>query len=91
MDSIFFSKKLLQLNSIEKIRICGTIIAFDIKGFGTGYKAMIPEEIKQFFLQKGLLLRPLGNVLYIMPPYCVLDKELNYAYKIIYEGLQKVK
>ena len=85
-----FLKKLLKLNSIEKIRICGTILAFNIKGFGNGYKAMIPEKIKKFFLDKGLLLRPLGNVLYIMPPYCILKNELKYAYKIIYEGLKKI-
>ena len=85
-----FLKKLLKLNSIEKIRICGTILAFNIKGFGNGYKAMIPEKIKKFFLDKGLLLRPLGNVFYIMPPYCILKNELKYAYKIIYEGLKKI-
>ena len=85
-----FLKKLLKLNSIEKTRICGTILAFNIKGFGNGYKAMIPEKIKKFFLDKGLLLRPLGNVFYIMPPYCILKNELKYAYKIIYEGLKKI-
>ena len=42
------------------------------------------------FLNKGLLLRPLGNVFYIMPPYCILKNELKYAYKIIYEGLKKI-
>ena len=47
-------------------------------------------SVKDFFLNKGLLLRPLGDVIYIMPPYCILDKELNYAYKIIYEGLKKI-
>jgi len=85
-----FLKKLLKLNSIEKTRICGTILAFNIKGFGNGYKAMIPDKIKKFFLDKGLLLRPLGNVFYIMPPYCILKNELKYAYKIIYEGLKKI-
>ena len=86
-----FSKKLSKLNSVEKIRICGSVLAFDIKGFGSGYKAIMPEKIKKFFLEKGLLLRPLGNVLYIMPPYCILNNELKYAYKIIYEGLKKIK
>jgi len=85
-----FSEKLKKLNTIEKIRICGTILAFNIKGFGTGYKTAIPKHLKDFFLNKGLLLRPLGDVIYIMPPYCILDKELNYAYKIIYEGLKKI-
>tara|TARA_Y100000590_G_scaffold15182_1_gene18271 strand:- start:5032 stop:6336 length:1305 start_codon:yes stop_codon:yes gene_type:complete len=85
-----FSKKLLKLKSIEKIRICGTILAFNMKGYGDGYKALIPKKIKKFFLENGLLLRPLGNVIYIMPPYCILKKELKYAYKIIYEGLNKI-
>jgi len=86
-----FSKKLLKLSFIEKIRICGTVLAFEVKGFGAGYKAVLPNKIKKFFLKKGLLLRPLGNVIYLMPPYCILKKELKYAYKIIYEGLEKIK
>ena len=86
-----FSKKLLEIKSIEKVRICGTILAFNIKGFGNGYKAIVPKKIKDFFLENGLLLRPLGNVFYIMPPYCILKKELKYAYKIIYKGLKKIK
>ena len=86
-----FAKKLSKLNVIDKIRVCGTVIAFDIKGLGSGYKAIFPKEIKKFFLEKGLLLRPLGNVLYIMPPYCILKKELKYSYKVIYEGLKKIK
>ena len=61
-----------------------------MKGYGDGYKALIPKKIKKFFLENGLLLRPLGNVIYIMPPYCIMKKELKYAYKIIYEGLNKI-
>jgi adenosylmethionine---8-amino-7-oxononanoate aminotransferase len=37
-------------------------------------------------IEQGLLLRPLGNVLYLMPPYCITDEELS----IVYRGIQQI-
>ena len=42
----------------------------------------------EFYLSKGVLLRPLGNVVYIMPPYCITEAELNKVYDVIKESIE---
>ena len=46
-------------------------------------------SLYNFFLDQGILLRPLGNILYIMPPYCISTEELNYVYLKIEEALEQ--
>jgi adenosylmethionine-8-amino-7-oxononanoate aminotransferase len=66
---------------ISRTRLCGTIAAFDVGGSGgTGYGAAIGPRLKAAALDRGLLLRPLGNVLYLLPPYCLSDEELHRAW-----------
>jgi adenosylmethionine-8-amino-7-oxononanoate aminotransferase len=43
--------------------------------------------MKRFFLRRGLLLRPLGNTLYLLPPFCITDEQLDRAYAGLEEGL----
>ena len=40
----------------------------------------------QFFHAKGILLRPLGNTIYVLPPYCVTAAELDLVYDAILEA-----
>lgn len=42
-----------------------------------------------FFLDRGILLRPLGNVIYLMPPYCILEDELQWIYSVIIQTLEE--
>jgi adenosylmethionine---8-amino-7-oxononanoate aminotransferase len=71
-------------------RIRGTIAALDVTGRGEGYGAGIGPRLKKEFLDRGLLLRPLGNVLYLLPPYCVDQTDLHRAYDIIGDVLSRV-
>jgi adenosylmethionine---8-amino-7-oxononanoate aminotransferase len=48
-----------------------------------GYLAGIGLELMAFFLARGVLLRPLGNTIYVMPPYCVTAEELDLVYAAI--------
>lgn len=67
---------------IEKLRVTGTIAAMDIvNSQESGYLNKISLVIREKAIEKGLLLRPLGNVLYLMPPYCITDEELSMAYQ----------
>jgi adenosylmethionine-8-amino-7-oxononanoate aminotransferase len=69
---------------VENSRICGTIAAMEIKTDSTsGYYNPIAPILKKRFLEAGLLLRPLGNTLYLMPPYCITESELEKVYQII--------
>lgn len=61
-------------------RVCGTIAAVDLVAPDPGYLAEIGLKLRGFFLERDLLLRPLGETLYLMPPYCVTEAELDRIY-----------
>jgi len=70
--------QLLNFDLIEKVRVSGTILAFDIKSTNnSNYLNPIGLELKKKMLKKGYLLRPLGNTVYIMPTYVSTNKVLG--------------
>jgi len=72
---------------LARPRLCGTIAAVDWDDRGEqGYGAAIGPLLKQFFLQRGLLLRPLGSVIYLLPPFCLSEEQLDRAYDAIEEA-----
>lgn len=73
---------------VSKARICGTIAAFDLKGDGYGGESS--RRLKETFMAKGLLMRPMGDVLYLLPPYCITDMELHRAWDIIDSVVSKL-
>lgn len=69
------------LPQVEKLRVMGTIAALDLVTPDTpGYFNQIAPRFRQAAINQGLLLRPLGNVVYLMPPYCISDTELTDTY-----------
>ncbi|TIR80479.1 MAG: aminotransferase class III-fold pyridoxal phosphate-dependent enzyme, partial [Mesorhizobium sp.] len=67
-------------------RTTGTIAALDLRTGSAGYLAEIGPKLRAFFLERGLLVRPLGNVLYLLPPYCITSDELDGLYDAIEEA-----
>lgn len=68
------------------VRRLGTITAMDLKVAESGYAATISLDLMRFFNGRGLLLRPLGRTIYLLPPYCVTGEELDLAYAAIDEA-----
>ncbi len=68
----------LECPRIEKTRIIGTIAAFDLKN-----SAHLMPSLKQQFFEQGMLLRPLGNTVYLLPPYCITNEEVELVYNKI--------
>jgi adenosylmethionine-8-amino-7-oxononanoate aminotransferase len=68
------------------VRRLGTIAALDLKVPDAGYLAQVAPDLMQFFHAKGILLRPLGNTIYVLPPYCVTAAELDLVYDAILEA-----
>lgn len=67
--------------NIQAIRLLGTIFALEVKMESeSSYFASIRDVAYQFFLDRGLLIRPLGNVIFLNPPYCTTDEELEQMY-----------
>ncbi|CAN7614546.1 adenosylmethionine--8-amino-7-oxononanoate transaminase [Pararhizobium sp. LjRoot238] len=68
------------------IRQVGTITAIDLRVPAGGYLSDVGPRLRAFFRERKLLIRPLGNVIYLMPPYCVTAAELDRAYDAIDEA-----
>lgn len=66
----------------------GTILVIEYKVDLPSYFQAIRDQLYQFFLSKKILLRPLGNVLYVMPPYCIQADELQIIYDQIIHTLE---
>jgi len=91
--------ELMNKNFVEKIskhpkvinaRYKGTIMALEINSDKGGYLSPIKEKVVPFYIENGVLLRPLGNTVYTLPPYCILEKDLNYIFEIIEQSLDLV-
>ncbi|HAO44109.1 MAG TPA: adenosylmethionine--8-amino-7-oxononanoate transaminase [Afipia sp.] len=67
------------------VRQIGTIAALDIVAKDAGYLADIGPRLYRGFLARGLLIRPLGNTVYLMPPYSTTASDLDQAYNAIDE------
>lgn len=65
------------------VRQLGTISALDVTVNDKGYLANAGLTMRKAFLERGVLLRPLGNTIYVMPPYCTTPAELQHVYAAI--------
>ncbi|AMR32643.1 adenosylmethionine--8-amino-7-oxononanoate aminotransferase BioA [Mucilaginibacter sp. PAMC 26640] len=86
-----FAEKIKGHSSIKTTRQTGTIFAMEWEtGAGTSYFSGLRDKLYNYFLAKGVILRPLGNVIYILPPYCITDTELDYIYQTIEQALDEI-
>jgi len=77
---------------IKEVRCLGTILAIELRsGDETSYSNDLRKKIYPFFLERDILLRPLGNVIYLLPPYVIQEAELNRIYSVIEEFLDKLE
>lgn len=76
---------------VKNPRVLGSIFALDIKVKKEGYLSDIAIDLYQFYIKNGILLRPLGNTIYIMPPYCISEKSLDKIYDTIEESILWLK
>ncbi len=73
---------------VKEVRQRGTIVAFELNTKEeTGYLNTVRDKAYQFFIENKIILRPLGNVIYIMPPYCISNEDLEQVYGVIYSFL----
>jgi adenosylmethionine-8-amino-7-oxononanoate aminotransferase len=73
----------------ENVRRLGTITALDLKVPDAGYLANVAPQLIEFFHSRGILLRPLGNTIYVLPPYCVTAQDLDLIYDAILAAAPK--
>tara|TARA_B100001121_G_scaffold300378_1_gene310159 strand:+ start:787 stop:2094 length:1308 start_codon:yes stop_codon:yes gene_type:complete len=79
------------LTSVKRIRVCGTIVAFELEDkHNSGYLNSVGKIIKKNAIDKGLFIRPLGNVIYLLPPLSITDYQLEKSYEIIIEIIRNL-
>lgn len=79
-----FIKKIKDNAAIKNARQTGTIMAFEIiTQEEDSYMNKIRYYLSEFFFTRHIVLRPLGNTIYILPPYCISNVELNKIYEAI--------
>jgi adenosylmethionine-8-amino-7-oxononanoate aminotransferase len=64
------------------------VAAFDLRG-APSYLHPVGHALAEFALREGVLLRPLGNVVYLLPPYCSTSDDLDTAYAVIRAFLER--
>ncbi len=81
-------KLLRELHQVGETRQIGTLGAIELRAEDAGYLSSMRPKLYQFFLERGILLRPLGNVVYVLPPYVISPDELHRVYDVIQEAIQ---
>ncbi len=77
--------------NVARPRVLGSIAAFEVVAQEAGYGAAVGPELKAYFMERGLLIRPLGNVVYLIPPYCIADDDLHRAFDAIDAALDGLR
>ncbi len=86
--SVYMYQKLQQfkqLECVENIRQTGMICAFDLKDFDVSQR--IGLQVYKYALKHGVLLRPLGNTIYFMPPYIITMDEIDTIFDVAYQAI----
>jgi adenosylmethionine---8-amino-7-oxononanoate aminotransferase len=85
------AERLQQLNKFAVVgdaRQIGTVAAIELRTEDAGYLSAMRPKLYRFFLERGVLLRPLGNVVYVLPPYVISRDELHRVWDVIVEAVE---
>jgi adenosylmethionine-8-amino-7-oxononanoate aminotransferase len=74
--------------AVGETRQIGTMGAIELNAEDAGYLSAMRPKLYRFFLDRGVLLRPLGNVIYVLPPYVISPEELHCVYDAIEEAVE---
>lgn len=85
-----FAQELAAFSHIKNIRVTGTILAFEIASGKDEYLNQISTVVTAKALERGVYLRPLGNTVYLMPPYCISEAEMQEVYSCVKDILNEI-
>jgi adenosylmethionine-8-amino-7-oxononanoate aminotransferase len=86
----FIDNQLKTIPNVLNARCLGVILAFELAvNENSSYFNNITHQLRADFIKEGLILRPLGNTIYFLPPYCITKNELKEVYNIIIKVISK--
>ncbi|RXR35337.1 adenosylmethionine--8-amino-7-oxononanoate transaminase [Flavobacterium piscinae] len=84
-----FAHRLKKYPNVQNCRTLGIILAFEIKRETTeSYYGDFRNKLYAFFIENGIILRPVGNTIYVLPPYVTTNEQLEIIYKTIEKALE---
>ncbi|GIZ15370.1 adenosylmethionine--8-amino-7-oxononanoate transaminase [Capnocytophaga catalasegens] len=87
-----FAKKMKRHPKVADIRTLGVIFALDLKVKPDGnYYGTIRNVLYNFFISKGIILRPVYNTIYILPCYVITNPQLQEIYNAIEEAISMLE
>lgn len=86
-----FAAEIISDPTLRDVRQTGTIIALELKTDTSSYHHSLRDKMANFFLERKIIIRPLGNIIYLLPPYCISANELSVIYQSIRELLDKIR
>lgn len=85
-----FVAHIAQHPKVQNARTLGVIMAFELKTEeNTDYYGSFRDRLYNFFISEGVLLRPVGNTIYILPPYIISDTQLSRVYEVIEKAIER--
>ncbi|PSR56439.1 adenosylmethionine--8-amino-7-oxononanoate transaminase [Adhaeribacter arboris] len=78
-----FREEIKDHAAIKESRQLGTVLAIELNAGQTSYFNNIRQILYSYALENHVILRPLGNIIYVMPPYCTTNEELRQIYDVI--------
>ena len=86
-----FQKRIQKHPKVATTRVLGVIFALEVKTNGAvEYYGSLRNTLYRFFIENGIILRPAGNVIYVLPPYIITDIQLEKVYLTIEKALEIV-
>lgn len=86
-----FEFKIKNHSKVQTTRVLGVIFALEVKtDKQESYYGTMRNKLYNFFIENGIILRPVGNIIYILPPYIITDNQLQKVYSIIENALDIV-
>jgi adenosylmethionine-8-amino-7-oxononanoate aminotransferase len=76
--------------AVGDVRTIGSVAAIELRAEDEGYSSQLRLKLYRFFLDRGVLLRPLGHIIYVLPPYAISASDLHFIHDQIGEALQSV-
>ena len=86
-----FAQKIKTHPKVKTTRVLGVIFALEIKtDSAESYYGTMRTKLYNFFIENGVILRPVGNIVYILPPYVISNEQLERVYKVVEDAVEMV-
>ncbi|MFZ4671898.1 MAG: adenosylmethionine--8-amino-7-oxononanoate transaminase [Flavobacterium sp.] len=86
-----FELKIKSHPKVKTTRVLGVIFALEIKTeTQESYYGTMRNKLYNFFIENGVILRPVGNIVYILPPYIISDQQLEKVYTIVEKAVDMI-